>query len=138
MAEICKKILIVDDDKEICELLNMFLTLEKYCVVSANTGMQGIEIFRKEPDYSLYFDSASFDQLIKNQKEGLVSLSKKLAFNGVLLYIVPTSNLNETAYVVKDFIEKNQDSYSLDLQRMYVPTKEENSILYFALIRRIK
>ena len=29
MAEICKKILIVDDDKEICELLNMFLTLEK-------------------------------------------------------------------------------------------------------------
>ena len=96
------------------------------------------EIFRKEPDYSLYFDSASFDQLIKNQKEGLVSLTKKLAFNGVLLYIVPTLNLNETAYVVKDFIEKNQDSYSLDLQRMYVPTKEENSILYFALIRRIK
>lgn len=48
MAEICKKVLIVDDDKEICELLNMFLTLEKYCVVSAYTGMQGIEISRKE------------------------------------------------------------------------------------------
>ena len=48
MAEICKKILIIDDDKEICELLNMFLTLEKYCVVSANTGMQGIEVFRKD------------------------------------------------------------------------------------------
>lgn len=48
MAEVCKKILIVDDDKEICELLKMFLTLEKYCVVSAYTGMQGIEISRKE------------------------------------------------------------------------------------------
>ena len=48
MAQICKKILIVDDDKEICELLKMFLTLEKYCVVSAYTGMQGIEISRKE------------------------------------------------------------------------------------------
>lgn len=48
MAEVCKKILIVDDDKEICELLNMFLTLEKYSVVSAYTGMQGIEISRKE------------------------------------------------------------------------------------------
>ena len=48
MADVCKKILIIDDDKEICELLNMFLTLEKYCVVSANTGMQGIEVFRKD------------------------------------------------------------------------------------------
>ena len=27
-----KTVLIVDDDKEICELLNMFLTLEKYDV----------------------------------------------------------------------------------------------------------
>ncbi len=43
MAEVCKKILIVDDDKEICELLTMFLTLEKYDVVSAYTGMQGME-----------------------------------------------------------------------------------------------
>ncbi|HIZ88522.1 MAG: response regulator transcription factor [Candidatus Mucispirillum faecigallinarum] len=41
-----KTVLIVDDDKEICELLNMFLTLEKYDVVSANTGMEGLEKFR--------------------------------------------------------------------------------------------
>ncbi len=43
MSEVAKKILIVDDDKEICELLKMFLTLEKYDVVYANTGMEGIE-----------------------------------------------------------------------------------------------
>ncbi len=43
-----KTVLIVDDDKEICELLNMFLTLEKYHVVSANTGMQGLEKFRND------------------------------------------------------------------------------------------
>lgn len=42
-----KNILIVDDDAEICELLNMFLTLEKYDVTSAATGMQGLELFRK-------------------------------------------------------------------------------------------
>lgn len=41
-----KNILIVDDDVEICELLNMFLTLEKYDVTSAATGMQGLELFR--------------------------------------------------------------------------------------------
>lgn len=43
-----KTVLIVDDDKEICELLNMFLTLEKYNVVSANTGMEGLEKFRRD------------------------------------------------------------------------------------------
>lgn len=41
-----KNILIVDDDAEICELLNMFLTLEKYSVTSAPTGVSGLEIFR--------------------------------------------------------------------------------------------
>ncbi|MDE7170150.1 MAG: response regulator transcription factor [Mucispirillum sp.] len=40
-----KKILVVDDDKEICELLDMFLTLEKYDVVSANTGLDGLDKF---------------------------------------------------------------------------------------------
>lgn len=42
-----KNILIVDDDSEICELLNMFLILEKYNVTSAATGMSGLEMFRK-------------------------------------------------------------------------------------------
>ncbi len=43
-----KTVLIVDDDKEICELLNMFLTLEKYNVISANTGMEGLKKFRSD------------------------------------------------------------------------------------------
>ncbi len=46
MGEVSKKILIVDDDKEICELLKMFLTLEKYEVTYANTGMDGISLCR--------------------------------------------------------------------------------------------
>lgn len=43
-----KTVLIVDDDKEICELLNMFLTLEKYNVISVNTGMEGLDKFRSD------------------------------------------------------------------------------------------
>lgn len=42
-----KTILIVDDDKEICELLKMFLTLEKYNVISAGTGLEGLKSFRE-------------------------------------------------------------------------------------------
>ncbi len=41
-----KKVLIVDDDIEICELLKMFLTLEKYDVIYSITGMGGLEEVR--------------------------------------------------------------------------------------------
>lgn len=46
-----KTILVVDDDKEICQLLKMFLTLEKFKVLVAGTGMAGLDIVREEsPD----------------------------------------------------------------------------------------
>ncbi len=53
-----KTVLIVDDDKEICELLNMFLTLEKYNVVSSNTGMDGLETFRNNKLDVILLDSS--------------------------------------------------------------------------------
>ncbi len=43
-----KKILVVDDDKEISQLLKMFLNLEKFEVAIADTGMDGLNIFRNE------------------------------------------------------------------------------------------
>jgi two-component system alkaline phosphatase synthesis response regulator PhoP len=46
-----QKILVIDDDKEICEVISMFLTLEGYDVKTANTGMDGLELFRSNaPD----------------------------------------------------------------------------------------
>ena len=42
-----KTILVVDDDREICELLKMFLTLERYKVISAETGLEGLNLFRE-------------------------------------------------------------------------------------------
>jgi two-component system alkaline phosphatase synthesis response regulator PhoP len=41
-----KKILVIDDDKEICELVELFLKLEGFDVLSANTGMQGMDTLR--------------------------------------------------------------------------------------------
>lgn len=43
-----KNILLIDDDNEICDLLKMTLTLEKYNIVSSNVGMEGLELFRKQ------------------------------------------------------------------------------------------
>ncbi len=42
-----KKILVVDDDSEIGQLLKMFLTLEKFSVTCAETGIEGLNIFRE-------------------------------------------------------------------------------------------
>ncbi|MDR2884766.1 MAG: response regulator transcription factor [Deferribacteraceae bacterium] len=44
-------ILIIDDDDEICELVRLFLELEGYSVIAANSGVEGLDLFRsKSPD----------------------------------------------------------------------------------------
>ena len=48
------KILIVDDDKNICELLRLYLEKEDFSVVIANDGMRAVEMFASEnPDMVL-------------------------------------------------------------------------------------
>ncbi len=49
-----EKILVVDDDTNICELLRLYLEKEGYSVTIANTGMQAINKFaEKQPDLML-------------------------------------------------------------------------------------
>ena len=49
-----EKILVVDDDLNICELLRLYLEKEGYTVVIANTGMQAIRAFAEhQPDLML-------------------------------------------------------------------------------------
>ncbi len=43
-----EKIMIVDDDSNICELLRMYLEKEGFSTVIANDGQQAVEIFPKE------------------------------------------------------------------------------------------
>ena len=51
---IMTKILVVDDDLNICELLRMYLEKEGYEVKTANDGQDGITTFRMyEPDLVL-------------------------------------------------------------------------------------
>lgn len=49
-----EKILVVDDDLNICELLRLYLEKEGYSVVIANTGMQAVKAFGEyQPDLML-------------------------------------------------------------------------------------
>ena len=50
-----EKILVVDDDANICELLRLYLTKEGYQVTVANDGEEGLEKFNAvKPDMVLY------------------------------------------------------------------------------------
>ena len=64
-----EKILVVDDDTNICELLRLYLEKEGYSVTIANTGMQAVKLFAdffKQVDIHLmiqkavYFEDISF------------------------------------------------------------------------------
>ena len=49
-----EKILVVDDDTNICELLRLYLTMEGYQVTTANDGEEGLEKFNQlKPDMVL-------------------------------------------------------------------------------------
>lgn len=49
-----EKILVVDDDINICELLRLYLEKEGYAVAIANTGMQAVKAFNEQtPDLML-------------------------------------------------------------------------------------
>ena len=49
-----EKILVVDDDNNICELLRLYLEKEGYSVTIANTGMQAVRSFaEQQPDLML-------------------------------------------------------------------------------------
>ena len=49
-----EKILIVDDDTNICELLRLYLEKDGYSTVIANDGMAAVQKFREEnPDLIL-------------------------------------------------------------------------------------
>ena len=49
-----EKILVVDDDTNICELLRLYLTKEGYQVTTANDGEEGLEKFDQvKPDMVL-------------------------------------------------------------------------------------
>ena len=48
------KILVVDDDVNICELLRLYIERDDYQVVIANDGEQAVELFnREQPDLVL-------------------------------------------------------------------------------------
>ena len=97
-----------------------------------------IELFRKNPEYGVYFQVDEMDKIINSIRNGLNEIFNYLKVDGELLFILPTINLKETKLVIEEFMKKHQEEAEVIKEKMYLPFKEENSLLYYALIRKIK
>jgi len=94
------------------------------------------ELYRKNPEYSYLFEFKYIENMIKRVKEELPILLNKLDIDGELVFVSPTLNLNETYYLVHDILNLSDNKFIIKKEHLYVPTSNENSILYYALIRR--
>lgn len=50
------KILVIDDEEEICELTRSFLRKKNYCTLGATSGKEAIEIIKKEHPHLVLLD----------------------------------------------------------------------------------
>ncbi len=125
------KILVVDDDQNICELLTLYLEKEGYTVVCANDGLEALEVFKDEnPDLIILdimlpgMDGKDVCKQIKRKDDvPILMLSAKAeTFDKVLClelgaddYVVKPFEAKELVARVKAIIRRakvNQSGYS--------------------------
>ena len=104
------KILIADDDNNICELLRLYLEKAGYTVVSAENGMKALDVFEKEkPDLILLdvmmpgLDGWQVCRTIRKKSECPIIM---LTAKGEVLDRVLGLELGADDYIVKPFEAK--------------------------------
>lgn len=107
------KILIIDDEKEICESIKLILEFENYNVEYSNSGIEGLEKIKSND-----FDAVLLDVQIPD-KNGFEILSTiiELNINVNIIIITAFSNIDNAIKATKlgafDFIEKPIDREKL-------------------------
>jgi two-component system, NtrC family, response regulator HydG len=102
-----KKILIIDDDVDMCMLLTRFLTRNGYEVDDANSGAKGIEKFKQVGDFEIVICDYRLGD--KEGKEVLEEI-KAIDPNSIVLIITGYSDIKTAVEVIKsgayDYITK--------------------------------
>ena len=120
-----EKILVVDDDTNICELLRLYLTKEGYQVTTANDGEEGLEKFNQlKPDMVLGLELGADDYMVKpfDTKEVVARIKAVLR-----RCTVTTSQTESTEGVIEfDNLRLDMNSYELRVKGKVVeaPPKE--------------
>lgn len=93
------------------------------------------DLFRRNPEYGVYFDKNSFDDIQNNIKNEISELTKYIKKEGYLIYFVPTINKKETSFI-KDYVLSLNEEFELIKEELYLPLKKEDSLFYYFIIRR--
>ena len=102
-----KRILVIDDDTDMCVLLNRFLTKNGYEVDTANSGAKGVEKFEEQK-----FDAVLCDYRLGDKKDGKDILLEIKAIDPqtIVLIITGYSDIKTAVDVIKlgayDYITK--------------------------------
>lgn len=91
------------------------------------------ELFRRNPEYGVYFKADKIDRYITLIRNGLKEISSFLDEDGKLLFMLPTLDLKETHQITEKFIDNNP-GFSLIEEAFYLPHQEDNSLMYYAII----
>jgi two-component system, NtrC family, response regulator HydG len=93
-----KRILVIDDDVDMCLLLNRFLTKNGYEVDTANSGLKGIEKFKEQKADIVLCDFRLGDK--KDGKDVLREI-KQMAPQTIVLIITGYSDIKTAVDVIK-------------------------------------
>ena len=93
------------------------------------------DLFRRNPEYGVYFDKNSFDDIQNNIKNEISELTKFIKKDGYLIYFVSTINKKETSFI-KDYVLSLNEKFELIKEELYLPLKKEDSLFYYFIIRR--
>ena len=93
------------------------------------------DLFRRNPEYGVYFDKNSFDDIQNKIKNEISELTKFIKKDGYLIYFVSTINKKETSFI-KDYVLSLNEEFELIKEELYLPLKKEDSLFYYFIIRR--
>jgi two-component system, NtrC family, response regulator HydG len=128
-----KRILVIDDDIDMCVLLNRFLTKNGYEVDTANSGVKGIEKFKEQN-----FDVVLCDFRLGDKKDGKDVLQdiKQINPQTIVLIITGYSDIKTAVDVIKlgayDYISKPlipDEVLSILNSALSKPVKDEEAFL---------
>lgn len=132
MKEALEKVLIVDDDKNICEVINMYLQSAGYDTKIAYNGKSATELFQNyEPDLVIldvmlpHINGVDILKWIR--KDGMVPVIM-LTAKGDTFDKVLALELGADDYVVKPFEPKELIARIKAVMRRYVISKEKGEV----------
>ena len=131
-----EKILVVDDDLNICELLRLYLEKEGYSVVIANDGQAALEVFREESPALVLLDimlpKRDGWQVCREIRKFSDARIIMLTAKGEVFDRVLGLELGADDYVVKPFDAKEVIArIKAVLRRSSVSTKEETKEVHY-------